>query len=115
MTSIKFKTGSIEDLELETRVCQLVLKRVFDQLFCKIGSTKGDPLAFACLDNSLDDLFENLIAPLTLIWDHGNVGREERLELGRLLIELRGFYDSQKSHLLLRRNELSTVQSEMVL
>jgi hypothetical protein len=107
-----FQNASREDLELDARVSQLVLKRVFDRLFSEIGSTRGDPYAYACLDSSLDELFENLTAPLTLIWDHGNLEREGRLELGRLLTELRTFYDSQKKHLLLRRNESNSVQYE---
>ena len=89
------------ELELEARVVQLVLMRVFDRLFKKIRETKGDPQAFSCVDAPLVDLFENLTSSLALEWELGNFSHEDRLQLSMFNSELRGFLDSQQKHLIL--------------
>ncbi len=94
----------MEELGLEARVCQLVLKRVFDRLFSVLGSTRADPTSFSCLDATLNELFDNLTAPLVLEWEHGSFSQEDRLELGKLLADLKGFYETQRKHLLLRKD-----------
>lgn len=102
----------MQDLYIEARVCQLVLKRIFDRIFSLMKSTKGHPDAFGCFNATLDDLFENLTAPISLEWEHGSFNQEERLELGKLMAELRGFFDGQRKHLVIQQQK-SIQQTEL--
>jgi len=93
-----------QKIELNVKVCEKTLRSVFDQFIALKKRKHAEYVSFEAIEPTIDGMFEALIGPLQIEWEHGSFTHEERVEFGKKFAHCQEFYQSQKNQLLRQIN-----------
>ena len=97
-----------QKIELNVKVCEKTLRSVFDQFIALKKRKHAEYVSFEAIEPTIDGMFEALIGPLQIEWEHGNFDPEERVEFGKKFAHCQEFYHSQKKQLLRQMSSATT-------